>query len=280
MDATLCDTVGTQIINNKRHKGGHTVSSQPGSSAKSSLKPQLSHPPTIIRSNGDFAPASVVESAGLGPSVTVCSAANSVSTVAISTSDTPEVKPLLVLSSDTVTTSIHTATIVPSSLISSPCFTEAVSTSPSLGSVSTADLNASRYISRKAPSFSPGVIPFRLGNTQNLLSVSSSFPSTCLSFSVSTSSPVTTTAGAEGQGQKRNEPQASAELLQEVLKRQEEQAYLDRVARRRLEARERRRERREVRMAESLGRIATALELLSSKQDTVIALLQRLADKK
>ncbi|CAB1415642.1 unnamed protein product [Pleuronectes platessa] len=33
-------------------------------------------------------------------------------------------------------------------------------------------------------------------------------------------------------------------------------------------------------MAESLGRIATALELLSSKQDTVIALLQRLADRK
>lgn len=281
MDATLCDTVGTQIINNKRHKGGHTVSSQPGSSAKSSVKAQVLHPPTIIRPNGDFAPASVVESAGLGPSVTICSAANSVSTVAISTSDAPEVKPLLVLSSDTVTTSIHTATIVPSSLISSPCFTEAVSTSPSLGSVSTAELNASRYVSRKAPSsFSPGVIPFRLGNTQNLLSVSSSFPNTCPSFSVSTSSPATTTAGSEGQGQKRNEPQAGAELLQEVLKRQEEQAYLDRVARRRLEARERRRERREVRMAESLGRIATALELLSSKQDTVIALLQRLADKK
>lgn len=280
MDATLCDTVGTQIINNKRHKGGHTVSSQPGSSAKSSLKPQVSHPPAIIRPNGDFAPASVVESAGLGPSVTICSAANSVSTIAISTSDAPEVKPLLVLSSDTVTTSIHTATIVPSSLVSSPCFTEAVSTSPSLGLVSTAELNTSRYVSRKASSFSPGVIPFRLGNTQNLLSVSSSFPSTCPSYSVSTSLPATTTAGAEGQGQKRNEPQASTELLQEVLKRQEEQAYLDRVARRRLEARERRRERREVRMAESLGRIATALELLSSKQDTVIALLQRLADKK
>lgn len=87
-------------------------------------------------------------------------------------------------------------------------------------------------------------------------------------------------AGAEGQNQKRNEQQASAALFQEILKRQEEQAYLDRVARRRVEAREKRRERREVRMAESLGRIATALELLSSKQDTVIALLQRLADRK
>lgn len=87
-------------------------------------------------------------------------------------------------------------------------------------------------------------------------------------------------AGAEGQNQKKNEEQSSTALFQEILKRQEEQAYLDRVAHRRVEAREKRRERREVRMAESLGRIATALELLSSKQDTVIALLQRLADRK
>ena len=72
----------------------------------------------------------------------------------------------------------------------------------------------------------------------------------------------------------------STSLLEEVLRRQEEQAYLEQAAGRRADARERRRERREVRMAESLGRIATALELLSSKQDTVIALLQRLAERK
>lgn len=83
-------------------------------------------------------------------------------------------------------------------------------------------------------------------------------------------------------GRRRGDPQGGATTVgpQEALKRQEEQAHLERVARRRLEAREKRRERREVRMAESLGRIATALELLSSKQDTVIALLQRLADRK
>jgi len=86
--------------------------------------------------------------------------------------------------------------------------------------------------------------------------------------------------GTEGQNQKGNKEQNSITLFQEVMKRQEEHAYLDRVARRRVEAREKRRERREVRMSESLGRIATALELLSSKQDTVIALLQRLADRK
>lgn len=77
-----------------------------------------------------------------------------------------------------------------------------------------------------------------------------------------------------------NEDLSNMSLHQEIMKRQEEQTFLDQVARRRIEARERRRERREVRMAESLGRIATALELLSSKQDTVIALLQRLADRK
>ncbi|XP_035602982.1 uncharacterized protein LOC118365131 isoform X2 [Oncorhynchus keta] len=49
----------------------------------------------------------------------------------------------------------------------------------------------------------------------------------------------------------------------------------EQVCRSRAEAQGRRSERREVCMAESLGRMATALELLSSKQDTVIALLQR-----
>ncbi|XP_071027607.1 uncharacterized protein [Oncorhynchus clarkii lewisi] len=68
-------------------------------------------------------------------------------------------------------------------------------------------------------------------------------------------------------------------LLQEFLRRQEGQAKEEQGRRSRMEARGRRRERREARMAESLGRMATALELLSSKQDTVIALLQRLAER-
>lgn len=287
MDATLCDTVGSQIVNNKRNKGGNAVSLLPGPLAKIALKPQVPQPPTIIRPNGDFASTGVVEPVGQGASssqiISSTEAVTSGTTVAINSTNAPELKPLLVLNSDIVTTGIHTATIIPSSsFISSPCFTETVSTSPSLGATSNTDLDTSRYVGPKAPSFSPGVIPFRLSNTQNLLGVSSSSPTTCscLSSSVSTSSSATTMAGAEGQNQKRNEQQASTALFQEILKRQEEQAYLDRVARRRVEAREKRRERREVRMAESLGRIATALELLSSKQDTVIALLQRLADRK
>ncbi|XP_063073161.1 uncharacterized protein si:ch1073-357b18.4 isoform X2 [Engraulis encrasicolus] len=47
----------------------------------------------------------------------------------------------------------------------------------------------------------------------------------------------------------------------------------------RQEARERRREKTANRVAESVGRMATALELICSKQDTIIALLQRMADK-
>ncbi|XP_042084019.1 uncharacterized protein LOC106632447 isoform X2 [Haplochromis burtoni] len=182
MDATLCDTIGTQIVNNKRNKGGSTVS---------------------------------------------------------------------------------------------------------LISASNTDLNTLGYTSRKAPSISSGVIPFRLSTTsltqsQNLLGLSSSFPltSSCLTSSAATSLSTSTVSGTEGQNQKAKAEQGGSTLFQEILKRQEEQAYLDRVARRRVEAREKRRERREVRMSESLGRIATALELLSSKQDTVIALLQRLADRK
>ncbi|XP_076739678.1 uncharacterized protein LOC143418451 [Maylandia zebra] len=104
--------------------------------------------------------------------------------------------------------------------------------------------------------------------------------SSCLTSSAATSLSTSTVSGTEGQNQKAKAEQGGSTLFQEILKRQEEQAYLDRVARRRVEAREKRRERREVRMSESLGRIATALELLSSKQDTVIALLQRLADRK
>ncbi|KAM9474272.1 uncharacterized protein ACWYII_008637 isoform 1-T1 [Salvelinus alpinus] len=79
------------------------------------------------------------------------------------------------------------------------------------------------------------------------------------------------------QQQKRVEEGTS--LLQEFLRRQEGHAKEEQVRRNRAESRGRRRERREARMAESLGRMATALELLSSKQDTVIALLQRLAER-
>ncbi|XP_064843363.1 uncharacterized protein LOC135554849 [Oncorhynchus masou masou] len=76
--------------------------------------------------------------------------------------------------------------------------------------------------------------------------------------------------------QKRGE---GTSLLQEFLRRQEGHAEEEQVCRSRSEAQGRRYERREVCMAESLGRMATALELLSSKQDTVIALLQRLAER-
>lgn len=292
MDATLCDTVGAQIIvSNKRQKGGHAASSPPSRSVKNTLKMQASLPPTVVRPNGDFTPASVVETAGLAGGVTVynaAAAANSVSTVAVGAP--PEVRPAFVLGSDTVTTTA----IAPSTLISSPCFAEAAPTSTGLVSVSYAELSNPRHVSRKTPSFPPGVAaPFRPSSTPNLLNVSSSsssssFPSTCLTLPVPTPLFATTTTtttkatGSEGHGRRRGDPQgcAATKGLQEALKRQEEQAHLDRVARRRLEAREKRRERREVRMAESLGRIATALELLSSKQDTVIALLQRLADRK
>ena len=284
MDATLCDTVGTQISNNKRHKGGSAASTLPCPLAKIAAKPQ---PPTSVRPNGDFALPGGLDSVGQGAatSQTISSTAamTSVATATIGPENAPEVKPLIVLNGDIVTTSIHPATIVPSpSFISSPRFTEAASTSPALGSPGSTDLNASHHASRKAPSFSPGVIPFRLSaapvsNSQNVLGLSASFSpmSSCL-----TSSAAPSLSESEAQNQKGPEEPSSVTLLQEILKRQEEQAHMDRVARRKVDAREKRRERREVRMAESLGRIATALELLSSKQDTVIALLQRLADRK
>ncbi|XP_074511439.1 uncharacterized protein LOC141780201 isoform X2 [Sebastes fasciatus] len=276
MDATLCDTVGTQIVNNKRNKGCNAGSTLPGPLAKIAAKPQVPPPATIIRPNGDFASTGGVDSAGQG-AIGSAATITSVATATVSPTNTPELKPLIVLNSDIVATTIHPATMGPSpSFISSPCFTE--TTSPSLGSTSNADLNASRYVGRKAPSFSSGVIPFRLSNNQNLLGLSSSFPPA--SPSLASSIPTSLSATTEGQNQKGSEERTSVALFQEFLKRQEEQAYLDRVARRRVEAREKRRERREVRMAESLGRVATALELLSSKQDTVIALLQRLADRK
>ncbi|XP_068574321.1 uncharacterized protein si:ch1073-357b18.4 [Cebidichthys violaceus] len=285
MDATLCDTVGTQIVHNKRHK----VSALPAPLAKIAAKPQFPQPTTIIRPNGDFASTGGVDSAGHGATgsqvISSAAAISSMTAATVSPTNAPELKPLIILNSDVVATSIHSATIVPSpSFISSPCFTETGSTPPSLGLKKNADLNASRYAGRKAPSFSSGAIPFRLGraplsNSHNILGLSSSpsFPptSSSLTSSTSTSLSATSLSGSEGQNRK-----GDATSSQEVLKRPEEQAYLDRVARRRVEAREKRRERREVRMAESLGRIATALELLSSKQDTVIALLQRLAERK
>ncbi|XP_011602010.1 uncharacterized protein [Takifugu rubripes] len=273
MDATLSDTVGSQNLNVKKNKSGTSVSSLSGPLVK---KPPTPQSPSFVRHNGDFTSVGVLQTGGQG----TCGglAVSTTAAVASVNSTKPsEIKPLVVLSGD-VTTTIHPATIVQSpSLISEPSFTDSVSTLLSLSS--NPDLNTSRYVGRKIPSFSSGVIPFHLSNTLNSSSISSSFPTTCSSLSTTFSTSPSTTV-ASGEIQKQNEWQSNAMLLQEIIQRHEEEAYIDRVARRRTEAREKRRERREVRMAESLGRIATALELLSSKQDTIIALLQRLADRK
>ncbi|KAG1935624.1 uncharacterized protein si:ch1073-357b18.4 [Pimephales promelas] len=69
------------------------------------------------------------------------------------------------------------------------------------------------------------------------------------------------------------------ELLRCFLRSQEERARSDEQLQRRTDARERRRERAARAEADAMTRMATALELISSKQDTIIALLQRLADK-
>lgn len=271
MDATLSDTVGSQNLNVKKNKSGTSVSSLSGPLVK---KPPTPQSPTFIRHNGDFTSVGVLQTGGQG---TCGGLAVSTTAASVNSTKPSEIKPLVVLSGD-VTTTIHPATIVQSpSLISEPSFTDSVSTLLSLSS--NPDLNTSRYAGCKIPSFPSGVIPFHLSNTLNSSSISSSFPTTCSSLS-STFSTSTSTTVASGEIQKQNEWQSNAMLLQEILQRHEEEAYVDRVARRRTEAREKRRERREVRMAESLGRIATALELLSSKQDTIIALLQRLADRK
>ncbi|XP_015234060.1 PREDICTED: uncharacterized protein LOC107087155 [Cyprinodon variegatus] len=292
MDATLCDTIGSQIISNKRNKGISTASSLAIPSAKIAAKPtQLQQPATIIRPNGDFAAAGGLDPAGLGGvsgqvmGSTAASPSQTATTVTLV--NAPEVKPVIVLNGDIVPSSIQSVTIPPPpSFISSPCFTETASASSSLGSASSTDLSASVLKTRKAPNFTSGVTSFclsttPLSHTQNILGLSSFSPtSSCHTASSAASLSATVMAGTEGQDQKGNKEQSSLGLFQEVLKRQEEQGYLERVARRRVEAREKRRERREVRMTESLGRIATALELLSSKQDTIIALLQRLADRK
>lgn len=270
MDATLSDTVGSQILSVKRNKSGTSASSLSGPLVKSAMKPPAPHPPAL-RHNGDFMSAGLLETGGQG----ACSGLAVSSTAAVTSvnsTNPSEIKPLVVLGSDVTT--VHPAAAVQSQpLISTPSFTDSVSVSTTLGC--NPSLNPSRYIGCKILPFSSGIIPFPLNSTLNS-SGSSSFPTTCPS-TASTSTPTTV---ASGEAPKRNEWQSNATLVQEILQRHEEQAHVDRVARRRTDAREKRRERREVRMAESLGRIATALELLSSKQDTIIALLQRLADRK
>ncbi|XP_055085389.1 uncharacterized protein LOC129457156 [Periophthalmus magnuspinnatus] len=130
------------------------------------------------------------------------------------------------------------------------------------------DLNNAHRITHKAPP--TGILPLRLRSAQTNRNTSNACRWSAASVSLAPSS------GAENEGGGDEEEQSATASVMEVLKRQEEQADVDRVERRRAE---KRRERREQRMVESLGRAATALELLSSKQDTVIALLQRLADK-
>lgn len=271
MDATLCDTVGTQIINNKRNKPSNSASCLPGPLAKIVVKPQIPQATTIVQPSSATILRSAESRAQTGSQMTSgTSAVSSMTTVTISPTSTPEIKPLIVLNGDIVTSSLHPSTTVPSSsFISSPTAT----------STAKIDLKTARFITRKAPIFSSNVIPLRLSNAQfsrNIPGLSSS--TSCLTAPISTSLPAS--SGIETQPQKVSEEQTTTALFREILKRQEEHAYLDRVCRRRMEAREKRRERREVRMAESMGRVATALELLSSKQDTVIALLQRLAERK
>ncbi|RVE69252.1 hypothetical protein OJAV_G00075980 [Oryzias javanicus] len=288
MDATLSDTIGTQIITNKRHKGGNHISSLSSPITKLASKPvPLPQPGGIIHSNSDFGTSAAVESVALGPIasqiMSSTAASSSMCAATVSQISSQDLKPLIVLNGDMVTSSVQPAAIVPAPpFIPPPCFTEATSTAPSLGSASSVELTPSGCTSRKSSTYTSGVIPFRLNTTplahsQSMLGLPS-LPLTSTS-SVPTSS-ASSNPGSEGKSQKGNKDASNIALFQEVIQQQEEQAYLDRVARRRNEAREKRRERREVRMSESLSRIATALELLSSKQDTVIALLQRLADRK
>lgn len=68
-------------------------------------------------------------------------------------------------------------------------------------------------------------------------------------------------------------------LLRSFITSHEERAQQDEQHQRKKDARERRQERTLGSMAEAMGRMATALELISSKQDTIIALLQRISDK-
>lgn len=255
MDATLCDTVGAQISNNKRNKPSNPACPQPVT--KIVVKPHIPQASTILHPS-----STTTEGRALASTTSV----SSVTTVTISPSTSADIKPLIVLNGDIVTSGLH------------PTTTSASSSSYKAPSVATSatniDLSTARFITRKAPTFSSSILPLRLSSTQFNKNVPSQ-------SSASTSISLAAPSGTETPHKGSDEQTATTNaLIREVLKRQEEQAYLDRVARRRMEAREKRRERREERMAESLGRVATALELLSSKQDTVIALLQRLADKK
>ncbi|CAL1588852.1 unnamed protein product [Knipowitschia caucasica] len=249
MDATLCDTVGSQIVNNKRPKPSNPSCPQPGPVSKVTVKPHI--PQTAIQPPTPTPPTT------------------SVTTVTISPSTAADIKPLIFLNGDIVTSGLQATTT--SSASSSHKASAVVTTAGNI------DLSKARFITRKAPNLSSSLLPLRLSNAQFNKSVSSPNNS-CLTSSTAIS--LSAASGGNEPSHKGSEEQTATALVKEVLKRQEEQAYLERVSRRRTEAREKRRERREQRMAESLSRVATALELLSSKQDTVIALLQRLADRK
>ncbi|XP_019732940.1 uncharacterized protein LOC109520264 [Hippocampus comes] len=269
MDATLCDTVGSYISSNKRGKGGGGGAIVTQASAKVAPRLHVPPPTTIVRPNGNFPTAVQVES-GVKCLADACSSSTAAiaSKSALRQTESPDLKPLIVLNSDIVTANLHLASTDPAqTFISSPCFTQAAS--PSLVSTVNTDPNASR----KAAPFPAEVACFHRGNNHNF---ASNFSSTYSSLSAS----VSTSAISGPEGHKGNEAQSGSFYDQEILKQREAQTDLDCVARVRMEARERRRERREMRMGRSLCRIATALELLSSKQDTVIALLQRLADRK
>ncbi|KAL1263906.1 hypothetical protein QQF64_004261 [Cirrhinus molitorella] len=79
--------------------------------------------------------------------------------------------------------------------------------------------------------------------------------------------------------QQQGQAEERTALLRNFLTAQEERTRLDEQHQRKADARERRKEKTARAMADAMGRMATALELISSKQDTIIALLQRLADK-
>ncbi|XP_033826715.1 uncharacterized protein si:ch1073-357b18.4 [Periophthalmus magnuspinnatus] len=264
MDATLSDTVGSQINNNnKRTKPSNPPCPPPGPVTKIVVKPHLPQTASLLH------PGGTARTADSKPS------ASSVTTVTISPNNSADIKPLIFLNGDIVASGLQQSTAAAATTTSSasPSSNKASTVATSAGNI---DLAKARFVTRKNPTFSSSILPLRLSGAQLNKNISSlSTANSCLSSSASIS--LAPSSGPEGKG---GEEQSATALVREVLKRQEEQAYLDRVARRRTEAREKRRERREQRMVESLGRVATALELLSSKQDTVIALLQRLADKK
>ncbi|XP_016145440.1 uncharacterized protein [Sinocyclocheilus grahami] len=79
--------------------------------------------------------------------------------------------------------------------------------------------------------------------------------------------------------QQQGQAEERTALLRSFLTAQEERIRLDEQHQSKADACERRKEKSARAMADAMGRMATALELISSKQDTIIALLQRLADK-